>query len=295
VDNKKKDNVKSSGFMHNSEFTGEVPTLTTLLNRKKLQLSTEAREARDVTRTNLTVNTQEFRKQVEPSVPEPAEENEEPQIEYTSYVQASEPDAPVRKPSTQTQAPVADPGPSKVLPTNRPRAKSNDQDYRDEQNPAPPSPGRSELLLWDPAMMAKSPNPFANALAKVMRLIPEGLYMAISQEGGATRRVPLFKSHAAFTGSEERMSQLTGIYWDPEYYPDLWKSLLQTGVAETAPGTHEPLKAKFGYQKDVTLLIALVGPATACRGLAVFASKNSIKDKALSILGPLYVIRKTAA
>lgn len=183
-------------------------------------------------------------------------------------------------------------GHTQILPAQRDRKKSLTQDSK---QPAKLSPQRSELLLWDPAMMAKSPNPFANALSRVMKLIPEGLYMAITQEGGPERRVPLFKSHAAFTLSEDRMHQLTGIYWDPEYYPDLWKSLLQTGVAETGPGTHEPLKAKFGYQKDVTMLIALVGPANACRGLAVFASKDSIREKALAILGPLYVIRKTAA
>jgi hypothetical protein len=122
--------------------------------------------------------------------------------------------------------------------------------------------------------------------------VSQCLFLSVEMVPGKT--LPVFKAHASLNaGSQSAI--WAGLRWDPQLLPDVWSSLLSTGMMEfSPPGTKTNIesvrnlsRSAFDTSPELWLTLVRVGLPKECRGLLAMVSKTSISaavKKAMPLL-----------
>ena len=212
---KPKQPTKIVGPTHWDPETGsqEVPTLTSLMNRKKLDVSkgsnpstqTSKSAAKSPAPGDITVaGTTNASRQLE---------FETNQLKTNAYIPRLAKPAPVN--SASVSASPQKPSTPAAVPERR--------------------LSRPQLNYWTPDSLKAGPEAHEKAL---MKLLPKGLgaalYLQADQRAPVNRTLPpLFVARTAF-GSRQQLAVWNGLRWDPAQFQALWNELFSAGYLELA-------------------------------------------------------------
>lgn len=235
-----------------------VPSITRLLNRKKLQISKPQRASETP---------------APPTLPEPAVESD-----LTGEVSTSSLERSLVDPASVPAAPPAAPRAPGPVPKAISVARRN---------------ASQPLITWELRQLARAKDPLGAGLVTLFNKgATSALFLSITPPSG--RDVPLFCGTAA-SGEASRTPIWTGMRWDPAVTPALWNFFVKTGHLELPPpgsGTNEfshrnTLRAAFGVRPDEFLLLLRAGPLEACRGILAVLSPRSLQDVLPAVLNTL--------
>lgn len=295
-------------FTVDSENTGltEMPSITRLLNRKKLNKSNTYKETPAEKKPPSPPPTPPQKTPPPPAIEEqlfdlepeakPEDPPENPKKDSPDEINLSDPSGGFEiELSGSDSSPQETPPPTPQVPKK--------EDLKSELKPSPPAPSEStpvlkkapikpketglkkRLILWDKNLLEKNPDPLAKGLVQLLKNGVNGVvFLAIvaPPEGSP---VPHFVGTAAHA-SPDRLSLWNGIHWDPTVVPDLWNKFVNLGIAELGPPGSETLKtsnrnvvrAAFGVNSDEWLTLVRTGPQHACRGVLALISNDSVQS-----------------
>lgn len=234
----------------------EMPTITSLLNRKKLAARKQqaAEQKPDQTRSNLFVMPKDESLVVELGGPRAHKEK------------ARETTPPPFKPPVQ-EAPVVQPAALKPQASRKASAT---------------------LVLWDLSVLKASNDPLAQGLSQLFTTskFSSALFLSITPPPAGSP-VPHFVGTAALIPQESRKEKKAlwaGVRWDPTLIPEVWNHFVKTGMLELSPPgtmTHisshrNVLRGALGAKPEEWLTLVRVGPVNACRGVLALVSKQSV-------------------
>ncbi|OFZ53670.1 MAG: hypothetical protein A2428_09045 [Bdellovibrionales bacterium RIFOXYC1_FULL_54_43] len=140
-----------------------------------------------------------------------------------------------------------------------------------------------KLIIWQPNELKQGPDPLGKGLSILLdRGAMNALFLSIAPSGtGST--VPHFKASAAVL-PQKKKEIWTGMKWDPTVAVEMWNQFIKVGYIEYAPpGTTTDMKsnrniarAAFGITQDEWLLLVRIGPSHVCRGILAVVSKKSL-------------------
>lgn len=291
-DSKKKDpsaDDEAQAFTHDSENSNaqEVPSISLLLNRKKLRARLDEKPEAPLPET-------EWQKDLPP---EPTQALDPAQVELENQVMKSEVSLILEAPQglqLHVESPGAAVTPESATPVrviDAPEALSP----RAKIHRAPKREGAraKKLLEWSLESFSKSPDPLARALAVLVpKGVSAGVFLAI-QPPSAEGKTPHFSAAAAFA-DKSRMRTWKGLIWDPTLLPDLWNQFIHSGNVELPPpganttitSARNVVRSAFGVEPGEWITLLRVGPPNACRGVLALISTQSLQ-KALGPVLPL--------
>jgi hypothetical protein len=288
-DSKKKDpstDEEAQAFTHDSENSSaqEVPSISLLLNRKKLPARLEEKHDEPLPQT-------EWQKDL-PA--DPTQALDPAQVEVENQAMKSEVSLILEAPQglhLHVESPASAAVPESATPVRvieapeaqAPRAKIQRAPKRDG------APAK-KLIEWNAKSFAQSPDPLARALAVLVpKGVSAGAFLAI-QPPAAAGKTPHFSAAAAFA-DKSRMRTWKGLVWDPTLLPDLWNQFIQTGNVELPPpganttitSARNVVRTAFAVEPNEWITLLRVGPANACRGVLALISTQSMQK----VLGPV--------
>ncbi|HUP58404.1 MAG TPA: hypothetical protein VM598_13180, partial [Bdellovibrionota bacterium] len=274
------------------EENGEVPTITSLLGRKKLRKKVEPQP--DPTAGDVSKSTGHATA-THPSISSGSKSNDlwatrgivrdHGHSEFRSPLAPDAGDSPdaeadkaPSKPKKSIQLVLEEePKPVRSAPTTS-TVHASRRAKREEAKPP---------ITWTAEMLRKGSDPLGKGLSCLLdRGATHALFLAIAPPapGG---KLPQFVSAASTQISRDRIALWTGLKWDPSSAPAVWSQILKGGYIELPPpgavtnigSGRNTIRAAFGMSRDEILLLIRVGPVSACRGvLAVFSEKSLIMD-----------------
>ncbi len=82
-----------------------------------------------------------------------------------------------------------------------------------------------------------------------------------------------------------------GLAWNPAFSKEIWKALLETGVADFTKGAPVWIRSGLGLRSGEVGQIFRVGTTKACRGLLIVFTSEAAKKKNAEILSILSVAK----
>lgn len=258
--------TKTGQFTLDSTQSGaEVPSVTKLLNRKKL-IKSDASVQKPA--------------EMEPSVAEisPSIPSEEQSIAVSSYEPLLEIETSQGPSSSAAARPQSAPNALmlKIKPSHRRSGKlENDT-----------------LLIWDLLQLQAGGDPLGKGIAVLFEKHHAVCALFLGIEPPASKSgLPRFAARASVMG-KERVAIWSGLVWDPTIVPELWNYFVKTGQAELSPpGTmtnvqsnRNVVRAAIGVRSDEWLTLIRIGPPTACRGVLALVTRQSIVNELSSVL-----------
>ena len=148
---------------------------------------------------------------------------------------------------------------------------------------SPERRSQSRLVTWTTAQLQSGGDPMGKGLAFLLEKgAKHVVFLAVqTQPGGGT---PVFKASACLTPERPRIVLWSGLTWDPRLIPEVWAHFVKNGWLEFPPpgtmtqaqSTRNVLRAAFGITSQEWLTLVRVGPADACRGVAVLVSTQTL-------------------
>ena len=238
----------------------EVPSITKLLNRKKLGLPSSSGQKTSTT-TKINKNPPpEFRTAPQPK----AAPNPSPPAPI--QVQVSSPVESI----ILTQVPAPQPGSQPTMVKARPARRST-------------KASMPEALVWELAQLKGAPDPLAKGIVHLFsKGATSALFLGVAPpKPGA--KLPQFAASATVNAAAKR-ELWSGLSWDPMIVPELWNVFISDGYAElTPPATmtnvqsmRNVLRSAFGAAQDEYLTLVRCGPIQECRGVLAILSKQSL-------------------
>ena len=320
--NPQKPDGNATSFTVDSDSTGlaEMPSITQLLNRKKLGISKGSKKS-----TPPNPDTEPLT--IPPPPPAIPESISPPQ-----YVpEAPSIDAPppyLGSPSisvSETSAPAAPPAPvslstpagsfqleSTVRPNDSALPSKGLQPTPLEVETSQPrtvSPAEvkvtraarrgeravPELAVWDLSQLRGGQDPLGKSLVQLFdqKSASCALFLSISPPPPGSP-VPHFLASAAVL-PKQKLALWAGLKWDPTVVPELWNYFIRAGHVELSPpgtmtnvtSTRNVVRGAFGIDKNEWLTLVRVGPAESCRGVVALISSKGILGQVQAILPQL--------
>jgi hypothetical protein len=141
----------------------------------------------------------------------------------------------------------------------------------------------SHLIPWTIETLQSGSDPMGKSLASLFaKEATSALFLAAQASPDGTSVT--FSSSAALAVTE-RVNLWTGIVWDPKNAPDTWDAFLKDGFIELAPlviqsaqgAKNKALpRSAFGLENGEWGIIFRCGSKEACRGLMLVTSKKSL-------------------
>lgn len=278
----------------NSSLLGEMPSITKLLNRKKLGRITPSAPPRPnlsrlpsdpsalpfapvVQEAEAEAENEDTLSEIQPLTPPPAPPR---RLQKAATFAAVPPPAPTPAPHAQshTQAPA------RVTPALR----------RSSINPT------QSLAHWETSRLQTSTDPFSKTLAQ---LLANGAHSCLffSLVPPSRGLLPQFVA-TAWAGERDRSKIWKGSQWNPVLTPSIWSRFMKSGWVELpligaiSQGDEVAiLRAAFGCQTGEWGLLLRAGTAEACKGLVVLFSQQSLSQLVPAIIRALSPSRNSKA
>ncbi len=140
-----------------------------------------------------------------------------------------------------------------------------------------------ELIEWKMKTLEKSKDPLARGLLEFIRAGAKQALFLIQSKNPESKMVPLFIYSAAFK-PENKTTLWKGLRWDPRLVSDLWSQIIQKGFFELGPpepstiatSARNVTRGAFGLDSNQWLTVVTVGSKDACRGLLAVISDRSL-------------------
>lgn len=140
-----------------------------------------------------------------------------------------------------------------------------------------------KLISWSIGRLAKSSDPLGRGLAHLMYSgATQALFLRILPPSKAST-TPKFQALAAVAASEVA-ALWCGLQWDPRVSPVIWNEFVRKGFVELPPpGSYTDIgsnrnmaRVAFGVPAEEFLTMIRVGAADACRGLIALTSPATL-------------------
>ncbi len=151
----------------------------------------------------------------------------------------------------------------------------------------------SNLAHWTREDLTKSRDPLAQSVIEALNRGATGaLYLSV--EAPAPGATPVFKATAECQ-AQLKANYWQGLLWDPKVVPELWNFLATKGCVELSPpGTVTYIKSNrnvarsaFGVSADEWLLLIRVGGERSLRGILCVLSKKTMVPDLQAVLQAL--------
>lgn len=237
----------------------DVPSVTQLLNRKSLNLTSKVQET---PHENIPAPQAEFK--TEEGISLDLNVDQSFQLETTGGPGKHHTPTPA-----QTSSVLA---PVKIQPASR------------RQRPA------QKLIVWDLNQLKNGNDPLGRGIFEALSKKGVGaLFLAIQPAASGTS-IPTFSSTAAVLAPQKH-TIWTGLKWDPTIVPEMWNHFIKTGWIELSPpgsftniaSNRNVVRAAFGIQQSEWLLLICVGTRAQCRGVVAIVTTRSIATE----IGPI--------
>lgn len=242
---------EKDAFTIDGEKTGSdlsVPGVTKLLNRKKLNLS-----------SNKEAKPQERPKEppAPPTPPAPPLETAPVDLTHSMIIE--------QRVAHSFTAPAA-----KIQPVLR----------RSQAVPA------KALNFWSEKTLKSGIDPLARGLSSLLgKGVKGGLFLAPTKPPAGSP-VPHFVASAYF-GGKDRLSVWSGLRWDPAIVPEIWNHFVKAGFIDLPPpgtttnqlSTRNLLRGAFAIQSQEWLTLIRVGPPNSCRGVLALLSDKTLANE----------------
>ena len=278
----KKDALKDFADDEISQELQRVPSVTRLLNRKRLGLT-------DATQTDTIQSKSLENVKFPPLPPGPLGPTPEPptSISISEQSQAvSMVFAPNQPNPTPPPVPSSAPGLMEAslppLPAEPPVASQTKPKIKtSERRSVKRAP--AQLASWTRDTLKSGTDPMGQALVTLLEKDATSALFLAAQVSGENKMIR-FSSSAALA-NPERSALWTGISWNPQNSPEVWNSFLKEGYIELAPLIVQGQAAKvltrsaFGLETGEWGLFVRCGATDACRGLMLITSKKSVLNE----------------
>lgn len=278
------DNKKSAGppdFKHSftvDETTrtdlNTMPSVTRLLNRKKLDLPSKPIDSADP----LT-----------PTTPVPPPIEEAPALSLEPSSESSESNITFSPPEIELEIPIPSgethESSSSIIDSSvQPQLITRPAQVRSQ--PA------GQLHYWDVRTLKSNRDPLAKG---ILQLLEKGavstLFMALVSPPPPGATVPHFLA-TAIAGESAKDKIWNGLKWDPSMVPNVWNSFIRPGFVELSPpgnmtdpiSQRNILRGAFGVRMEEYFLLVRIGSETTCRGALVIISKNSFLEELQNVM-----------
>lgn len=307
---------KTVSYVVDSESTTEMPTITTLLNRKKLDISSSSGKQAGSDKsdnqkikqevTSITIETQDIQdvvfesnNAVEQSRPVSQSPNEltppTDEQNVTLEMEAVQPKQEVAKPKAPKQEAKKTP---ELVAVKKTVDKKTDQHALELRNRKPEASTQirvaigfgnrrmpERLLKWQTSQLETATDPIAKGLKHLLTAgAKEALFLTISKET-KDARLPSFRASAAFA-DRPKLVQWTGLKLDTSSFPEIWDSLKKTkhiilgppGTKTNAESTRNLLRTVFVVESEDYLILFRTGAPAACRGVLAIIAASPMPD-----------------
>jgi hypothetical protein len=305
-DPKRKQPTKSLGPKHWDPDTGaqEVPTLTSLMNRKKLEVSKGSKPSTP----KIQIDEESL---FERGSPTPvAEKPKSPSASKSASgditladADASEQGFEIESNQLKTNAYLSRPSSAPA-----PGAKSGNMKLASKAAAPDRRGSRPKLSIWTPETLKQGKEPYEKALQRLLgRGLTSALYLQGDQRAPFNQKLPpIFIARIAF-GSRQQLAVWNGLRWDPEASMKLWNELYQAsylelvppsaGIPSPAPNPRTFLRSAFGVDPQDMLTLVRIGSGETTHGMLALLSRSSLKEEIESLLSTLVTgtkLRKSA-
>ena len=265
AEGKSQNQEKSSTFTMDADTTQTMPSVTKLLNRKKLGIPESYKK--DDPKTEA-LNPPPFEPKITPPESQPIPNNEVSQSEPLEISLHIEPESIA--PNTVESSSAA------VNSDSRPTST------RSRTRREVPT-----LKAWSKETLSSDPHPNSRDLLSLLDAGAHAFLLLTAHPPHPGGAHPQFQAEAAFAEASPQIQAWTGLRWKPELTPALWNAFIHRGLAEASPpgAVTEPssdrnlIRAAFACPPEETLTLIRLGPPNACSGALILISKSSILEK----------------
>jgi hypothetical protein len=291
----------------NDGDTGNMPSVTRLLNRKSLGLlrskAASSPPSRPIEKPPLPPKGGDFEEspEIESLAVEstPTITSENPGIGSGGQGQPraislsiSADDTPIQLTSALESAGAEVEEPAKAAPKPAAQKQSIMKPTLKIQQ-AIRKPQISPLIIWDPNQLDAGTDPLGKGILQLLRKgAHSALFLAITPPAPGGQ--PIFIATAAVL-AQQNLNIWTGLRWNPALTPEIWNPFLQTGWIEFPPPSamtvqsslRNIIRVAFGISPTEWLLLLRAGPPNHCRGAVAILSKESLISRLTEAL-PLF-------